>query len=66
VFENNFPFRQADLRFEGYTKADVFANYDVRRSDSVTLTLFGGVENAFNQHYFENGFRAQGLLREVA
>ena len=60
VFENNFPFRQADLRFEGYTKADVFANYDVRRSDRMTLTLFGGVENFFDQRYFENGFRAPG------
>ena len=58
VFENNFPFRQADLRFEGYTKADLFANYDVRRSDEVTVTLFGGVENIFNQRYFENGFLA--------
>lgn len=62
VFESNFPFRQADLRFEGYTKADVFANYDVRRSDNVIFTLFGGVENLFNQRYFENGFRAPGAM----
>lgn len=62
VFENNFPFRSADLRFEGYTKADVFANYDVRRSDRVMLKLFGGVENIFDQHYFENGFRAPGAM----
>lgn len=65
VFENNFPFRQADLRFEGYTKADVFANYDVRRSDNVTLTVFGGVENVFNQHYFENGFRAPRAMGRI-
>lgn len=65
VFENNFPFRQAELRFQGYTKADLFANYDVRRSDSVTLTLFGGVENVFNQHYFENGFRAPRAMGRV-
>ncbi|HEX7297110.1 MAG TPA: TonB-dependent receptor, partial [Pyrinomonadaceae bacterium] len=58
VFENNFPFRQADLRFEGYTKADVFVNYDVSRSDAMTVTLFGGVENVFNQRYYENGFLA--------
>lgn len=62
VFESNFPFRSADLRFEGYTKADVFANYDVRRSDRVTVTLFGGAENVFNQTYFENGFRAPGAI----
>ncbi|HSE31298.1 MAG TPA: TonB-dependent receptor [Pyrinomonadaceae bacterium] len=65
LFESNFPFRSVDLRFEGYTKADVFANYDVRRSDRVTVTLFGGVENLFDQDYFENGFRAPGAMGRV-
>ena len=58
VFENNFPFRQADLRFEGYTKADVFVSYERRQTERVTLVLFGGVENIFNERYFENGFLA--------
>ena len=58
VFENNFPFRQADLRFDGYTKADVFVSYERRQTERVTLVLFGGVENIFNERYFENGFLA--------
>ncbi len=62
VFENNFPFRMAELTFGGYTKGDVFATYDWRRSEGVIVSFFGGVENIFNQHYFENGFRAPGTL----
>jgi outer membrane receptor protein involved in Fe transport len=62
VFENNFPFRMAELRFDGYTKADGFVSYDHRASERVTLTLFGGVENLFNQKYYENGFLAPGAL----
>jgi outer membrane receptor protein involved in Fe transport len=60
VFENNFPFRQADLTFSGYTKADVFASYEMRRSERVTLLLFGGVDNVFDREYYENGFLAPG------
>ena len=62
VFENNFPFRQADLTFRGYTKADVFVSYERRAGERVRLVLFGGVENLFNQEYFENGFRAPKAL----
>jgi vitamin B12 transporter len=62
VFENNLPFRMAELTFDGYTKADVFASYEIRTGETVTLTLFGGVENLFNQKYYENGFLAPGAL----
>jgi outer membrane receptor protein involved in Fe transport len=62
VFENNFPFRQADLRFSGYTKGDVFVSYERRQTERVTLVLFGGVENVFNERYFENGFLAPRAL----
>jgi vitamin B12 transporter len=58
VFENNFPFRMAELTFSGYTKADVFVSYERRQSERVTWVFFGGVENVFNQEYFENGFVA--------
>jgi iron complex outermembrane receptor protein len=61
VFENNFPFRTAELTFPGYTKADLFVSYERRKSESVTLTLFGGADNLFAARYFENGFRAPGL-----
>jgi outer membrane receptor protein involved in Fe transport len=58
VFENTFPFRMAELTFSGYTKADLFASYEKRTSERVTLRLFAGVENLLNQTYYENGFLA--------
>jgi vitamin B12 transporter len=58
VFENNFPFRMAELRFDGYTKGDLFVSYERRPAERVSVVLFGGVENVFNQRYFENGFLA--------
>lgn len=62
VFESNFPFRMAELTFAGYTKADLFASYEHRLSENVRAVFFGGGENLFNQTYFENGFRAPGIL----
>ena len=58
VFENNLPFRMAELTFDGYTKGDLFVSYERRPSERVSVVLFGGVENVFNQKYFENGFLA--------
>jgi len=52
----------AELTFDGYTKADAFVSYERRASESVTMTLFGGVENLFNEKYYENGFLAPGTL----
>lgn len=62
IFENDFPFRTAELTFPGYTKADFFASYQRRASERVTLTFFGGAENLFDVKYFENGFRAPGIM----
>ena len=62
VFENNLPFRMAELTFSGYTKGDVFVSYERRQTERVTLVFFGGVENVFNQRYFENGFLAPRAL----
>jgi vitamin B12 transporter len=62
VFENNFPFRRAELTFSGYTKGDVFVSYERRQSERLTVVLFGGVENVFNQTYYENGFLAPRAL----
>jgi vitamin B12 transporter len=62
VFENNFPFRMAELKFAGYTKGDLFASYERRQTEKVTIVLFGGVENIFNQTYYENGFVAPGAI----
>lgn len=62
VFENNFPFRQADLTFDGYTKGDLFVSYERRQTERVSVIFFGGVENVFNQTYYENGFLAPGAV----
>lgn len=62
IFENNFPFRQANLRFKGYTKADLFGSYERSIGERMTLILFGGAENILDQEYFENGFRAPGVM----
>ena len=62
VFENNFPFRMAELTFSGYTKGDLFVSYERRQTERVTLVLFGGVDNVFNQTYYENGFLAPKAL----
>jgi iron complex outermembrane receptor protein len=62
VFENDFPFRTAELTFPGYTKADVFLSYERRLSENLLITVFGGADNVFNQTYFENGFRAPGAV----
>jgi len=62
VFENSLPFRQAVLIFDGYTKADLFASYERRAGERVTVVLFGGVENLFDREYYENGFLAPGAV----
>lgn len=62
VFESDFPFRTANLRFNGYTKADLFAAYERALNERVTFILFGGADNLFDVEYFENGFRAPGLV----
>jgi iron complex outermembrane receptor protein len=62
VFENNLPFRQADMRFDGYTKGDLFVSYERRQTERVTMIFFGGVENIFNETYYENGFLAPGAV----
>jgi len=62
VFENDFPFRTAELTFPGYTKADLFGSYERRLSEQVVITLFAGADNLFRAKYFENGFRAPGIV----
>ena len=61
VFENDFPFRTAELTFPGFTKVDFFGSYERSVSERVTATIFAGVENLLNRTYYENGFRAPGI-----
>lgn len=58
IFENDFPFRTAELVFAGFTKADLFGSYERKVSDRATLVFFAGADNIFNQRYYENGFLA--------
>jgi outer membrane receptor protein involved in Fe transport len=62
IFENDFPFRTAELTFGGYTKADLFGSYERRVSEGTTMVLFAGADNIFNQRYYENGFLAPRLV----
>ena len=62
VFENDFPFRMAELRFDGYTKADAFGSYERRTGERWTWVLYAGVENFLNRKYYENGFLAPGAV----
>ena len=62
MFENDFPFRTAELTFDGYTKADFFGSYQRRVSEGATMVLFVGADNIFNQRYYENGFLAPGIV----
>jgi vitamin B12 transporter len=62
VFENDFPFRSAELTFDGYTKVDLFGSYERRLSEGATMLLFVGADNIFNQRYYENGFLAPGIV----
>ncbi len=62
IFENDFPFRTAELTFPGYTKADLYGSYERQASERITITLFAGADNLFAAKYFENGFRAPGFM----
>jgi iron complex outermembrane receptor protein len=62
IFENDYPFRTAELTFAGYTKADLFGSYERRVGEGRTMVLFVGADNIFKQRYFENGFLAPGMV----
>jgi len=52
----------ANLRFDGYTKADLFVSYERSLTERLVMTFFGGADNLFDARYFENGFRAPGIM----
>jgi len=62
IFENDFPFRTAELTFAGYTKADIFGSYEKGLAERATIVLFAGAENVFDQRYYENGFLTPGIV----
>ena len=56
------PVFPVNFTFPGFTKADLFVSYERRFAERLTMTLFGGAENVFNERYFENGFLAPGIV----
>jgi vitamin B12 transporter len=56
------PVFPSTFRFDGYTKVDAFLTYEHAIADRSTLVLFGGADNIFDEKYFENGFRAPGIV----
>jgi hypothetical protein len=52
------PLFSATLRFDAYTKVDLFVGHQRLLMDRIVMTLFGGANNLLNESYFENGFRA--------
>ena len=41
---------------------DLFGSYERLLSEHATVVLFAGGDNILNQKYFENGFRAPGVV----
>lgn len=56
------PVFPLNFTFPGFTKADLFVSYERRFDERITMTLFGGADNIFNERYFENGFLAPGIV----
>lgn len=52
----------ANLTFPGFTKADLFVSYERTMTDRVAMTIFAGADNIFDRTYYENGFRAPGIV----
>ncbi len=59
VVSSNYltPISSRAFRFDGIHKGDLGASYRVPLSEKRALRFFGKVDNVFNQHYFESGFR---------
>ncbi|MCI0416037.1 TonB-dependent receptor [bacterium] len=55
-----FPFSGRAYRFDGPVKADLGAVYTLSFHDNFSLRVYGKVENIFDNHYYESGFRIPG------
>lgn len=60
VFSNS-TFSTYVFRFKGNRRGDLTGGYTIPfRRDSMTVRVFGTIENLFDYEYFENGFRTTG------
>jgi vitamin B12 transporter len=53
--------RSRAFAFDGYTKADVSANFRVWGNDAHAASLYGRVDNLLNQRWYQNGWLAPGV-----
>ena len=49
------------IRFDGMKKAGIGASYRMTARERASIRFFGKVANAFDQSYFEAGFRTPGI-----
>ncbi len=63
IFSNTF-FVSRLYRFDGNRKGDLTGGYTfgIKKNESLTLRLYGTIENIFDQEYYENGFRTGGAV----
>ena len=61
IYSNTY-FKSYVYRFNGSKRVDMTAGYNFKMSrDSMTLRVFGTIENLLDDRYFENGFRTPRL-----
>ena len=54
---NSNTFASQAFRFDGMRKGQLGASYRVPLGESTAMRFFANVENAFNQSYYESGYR---------
>lgn len=65
IFSNS-TFSTVIYRFDGNNRGDLSGRYNfVTLKDKYNFNVFGTVENIFDNDYFENGFRTQGVTGRI-
>ncbi len=65
IFSNSI-FSTRIYRFDGIRKGDLTGRYEIPvLAERLRLVLFGTLENAFGNEYYENGFRTNGRTGRV-
>ncbi|MDQ2947428.1 MAG: TonB-dependent receptor [Acidobacteriota bacterium] len=59
LFDQNFAGRP--LRFAGVKKVNIGSSYRLPIGERSSMRFFAKIENAFDQRYFESGFRTPGI-----
>ncbi|MDQ3634021.1 MAG: TonB-dependent receptor [Acidobacteriota bacterium] len=65
IFSNQI-FSTRIYRFEGNRRGDLTARYEIPAyNEKLRFSIFGTVENIFDNEYFENGFRTAGRTGRI-